>query len=139
MRERIGFLLASLVAVCLAAGARTAQGAPVVIEDFEGYGVSDGSFLDPTTVAGSGWTRTDEGTGPDWEVACCSGAGSILPADYTFDGSATHLRLRRDDPGGDPEAVLQTDLTISPMSDGIHQLRGEPLGQEWGRLPCDII
>ncbi len=121
MRRQIGMklFLSSSVAALLAAGTLTAQaGGPVVIEDFESYNVTDGNYLDPTTVPGSNWTRTDASVGPDWEVACCSGAGNSLPPDYTLDGSDKALRLRRDDPGGDPEAVLFTDLAFDPMSEG---------------------
>ena len=64
----------------------------VVIEDFEGYGVPSTMTLDPTTVAGSGWSR--EGIGDaDWVVGCC-GAGNV-PADAPMDGSDSALYLRR--------------------------------------------
>jgi len=119
MREQIGFILLVSVAVSVTAGALTAQaGGSVVIENFESYGVTDNTYLDPTTVPGSGWTRTDEGVGPDWEVACCSEAGNTLPADWTLDGSSSHLRLRRDNPGGNPEAVQETDFRFTDMSEG---------------------
>jgi len=112
MRERNNFLV---VAICLASVAGAARGAPVVLDDFEGYGVSDNAYLDPTTVPDSGWSRNDKGVGPDWEVACCSGSGNSLPPDYTYDMSDAHLRLRRDDPSS---SVLETDLRFDDMSEG---------------------
>jgi len=115
MRERNGFFF---VAMCVAAFAVAAQGAPVVLDDFEGYGVSDNSYLDPTTVPDSGWSRNDLGVGPDWEVACCSEGGNSLPPDYTFDMSSSHLRLRRDDLGNPSASVLETDLSFADMSEG---------------------
>ncbi len=87
-----------------------------VIENFDGYTVLDGDFLDPTTVAGSGWTRNDIGQGPDWEVTCCSPGISIT--DDTLDGSPNHLRLRRSNSGGASESVLNTDLSLTPMLAG---------------------
>ena len=54
MRERSNFLV---VAICVASVAGAARGAPVVLDDFEGYGVSDNAYLDPTTVPDSGWSR----------------------------------------------------------------------------------
>ena len=89
-----------------------------VVEDFEGYTVSDGSYLDPTTVSQSRWSRNDAGSGPDWEVACCSGTGSI-PRDDPFDGSSKHLRLRRaNNTPPHHESVLTTDFSLTDMTAG---------------------
>ena len=87
-----------------------------VIEDFESYSVADGTYLDPTTIGGSGWARNDIGQGPDWEVTCCS--PGIATPDDTFDGSSNHLRLRRSNSSGAAESVLNTDLNLTPMLEG---------------------
>jgi len=133
MHTRFNFsLVAPSIVVWFVAGTFMVQGAPVTLDDFEGYGVADNTYLDPTTVPGSGWSRTDAGAGPDWEVACCSGGGNALPPDYTFDGSDAHLRLRRDDPGGDPGSVQITELTIADMLDGSISFEVNPSARSGG-------
>ena len=88
-----------------------------LVEDFEGFTVPDGSYLDPTTLPGSRWSRNDTGVGTDWEVTCCS-PGISVPDD-TADGSSRHLRLRRDNNTSPVSAsVLVTDFAITPMSEG---------------------
>ena len=89
-----------------------------VIESFEEYNVPDGLYLDPATVPGSRWSRNDLGTGPDWEVACCSGTGNI-PNDDTFDGSAKHRRLRRaNNVAPLYNSRLTTDFSLTAMTEG---------------------
>ena len=66
MRERNEFRYFGAL-VIVATGTVTAQSESIVLEDFEGYGVADNTYLDPTTVVNSGWTRTDEDVGPDLE------------------------------------------------------------------------
>lgn len=102
-----------------------------VIEDFEGYSVADGTYLDPTTVPGSGWSRNDLGSGPDYEVACCSGTGGI-PNDDTFDGSSKHLRLRRANNTSPLESNLQTDFNFAAMSEGTITFEVNPSGAGGG-------
>ena len=119
-----------LIAMIVVAGAVTTQGgAPVLLEDFESYNVANGEFLDPTTVPFSGWTRNDKGVGPDWEVSCCS--PGIEEPDDTFDGSAKHLRLRRDGDSGIPKAKLKTDLGFAPMSQGSISFQFNPSERDY--------
>jgi len=102
-----------------------------VVEDFEGFTVANGSYLDPTTVPGSGWSRNDLGSGPDYEVACCSGTGGI-PNDNTFDGSSKHLRLRRANNTPRFESHLQTDFALATMSEGTITFEVNPSGTGGG-------
>ncbi len=88
------------VATSLLRGPTGAGGQTNIVEDFESYSVGNLEYLDPTTVAGSGWSR-DNADNPDpeiakadWDVHCCSGS-LTLDEDDTFDGSDKFLVLRR--------------------------------------------
>jgi len=127
MREKsysVSAIFTGLITICavFVATTATSQAGGItppctnIIENFDGYSVADGTYLDPTTIGGSGWARNDIGQGPDWEVTCCS-PGIAIPDD-TQDGSSSHLRLRRSNAGGAAESVLNTDLSLTPMLAG---------------------
>jgi len=84
-----------------------------VIENFDGYGVLSTTVLDPTTVAGSGWSRGGVGDA-DWVVSCCASdgdGGSGVLSDKPVDGSEAALYLHRannNTPGASDE---NTDFT----------------------------
>ena len=118
------------VLLCVMGTTISSQGArPVVIEDFESYEVGNGSYLDPTTVPDSLWTRTDANIGPDWEVTCCSPGISV--SDDTFDGSAKHLRLRRASDTGIDRGQLDTDLEFASMSQGSISFQLNPAERDY--------
>ncbi len=108
------------------------QGQTNVIEDFESYTVSNQTWLDPTTVPDSGWTRSGVGDA-DWEVRCCSGSLIYTPGSFQEDdafdtNSVKFLVLRRSNPNGPARSDENTEYTFPVLVEGTLRFQLNPAG-----------
>lgn len=135
-----------LSALCFP-GLQSAHAQTNILEDFESYNVASGQYLDPASVAGSGWSRTGAGNPDpqiakaDYDVHCCS---STLPTtnpmgqvvwNHTFDGSEKFLVLRRAQSGLTGELPFRadelTDFTFPVLVDGTLTFQVNPINNSW--------
>ena len=116
-----GRAAAILPMLCLF-GVTSANGQSSVVEDFESYTVPNQTWLDPTTVPDSGWTRSGVGSA-DWEVRCCSGSLIYTPGtfqeDDVFDpNSVNFLVLRRSNANVPARSDENTEFTFPILVEG---------------------
>ena len=115
-------MVVCLAAVAVAAVAARGNGLTNRVEDFEGYTVTAGAFLDPASVGGSGWTSNGVDTA-DWEVTCCA---TTFPYDDPFDGSDKALLLRRSNATLPGETDENYDFALLPFSNGTVSVEVNP-------------
>jgi len=128
--KNILIVFAVLSIVCFS-GITSASGQTNVIEDFESYTVANQTWLDPTTVPGSGWTRSGVGDA-DWEVRCCSGTLIYTPNDPTLEDDAIDtnslkfLVLRRSNQNTPARSDEITEYKFPVLVDGTFRMQINP-------------
>jgi hypothetical protein len=134
--KNVLMVFAVLSIVCFS-GITSASGQTNVIEDFESYTVATNTWLDPTTVPGSGWSRTGAGdpdpeiAKADWEVRCCSGSliytpGSTLEDDAIDTNSLKFLVLRRTNQNPPTRSDEITEFKFPVLVDGTFRMQINP-------------
>ncbi len=113
-------------------GITIASGQSNVVEDFESYTVLNQTWLDPTTVPDSGWTRSGVGDA-DWEVRCCSGSliytsGSSQEDDAFDTNSVKFLVLRRSNVNVPYRSDEDTEFTFPVLVEGTLRFQLNPAG-----------
>ena len=125
-------IVAAILSTFCFLGLGSAHAQTNILEDFESYNVASGQYLDPASVAGSGWSRTGADhpdpqiAKADYDVHCCSGN---LPPPYwndTFDGSDKFLVLRRSEGGLTGELPFKGDNPAALMHQIMNLAQPDP-------------